>query len=961
MHGNCRRSLARLLPPLVLLSLKVAWAGSTVSVSFTPGSIAAMAGTGTAGNSGNGQSAVAATLREPGDVAVDGFGNVYIADTENNAVRRIDAQTKVISEVAGTGMPGHSGDNGPAVSAALCAPRGLAVDNSQNVWIADSCNNVIRKVNTSGVISTLTLTGTGATLSDPTALFLDPSGTLYVADTGNNRVGRINTSSGAFTTIAGNGTAGYRNDGSVATSAELNQPQGIAVDGSGVIYIADTGNNVIRRVDPTTGNISTVAGGGTASGADTLGDGSAATGAVLDSPTALAIDPSGSLLISDTGDDVVRRIDGSTGIISIIAGIDPSRWETISAIEPPLSLVADASALDADILRPEGLAMTAGGLLYIADTGNDLIRSVNMNVPFLSFLTSSSATLSITNTTGAPLTISEPSISGAEASDFTVDSNSCSSESVAPGATCQLQVSFRGNSSGTEQATLSLTAAGVKLPLTTMEAHGAGGGDLVVSPALLTFTATTGKASSSFLVSITNDTGSAVSLGTPTLVGSGASAFMISDNPCPGELASGSSCSLSVLFLPQSAGSYSAGLSIPGGASTVQLSGTATGSQSNTTGLTTLGGQPLAFIPVQPCRVADTRSTKGAFGGPIVGAGDTRTFAIPQSNCNIPSSAAAYSLNVTAVPAKSLGYLAVWPAGQPKPNVSTLNSDGRVKANAVIVGAGTSGGVSVYASDASHVIVDIDGYFVASGTVSALDFFPVTPCRLVDTRGSAGSLAGPSMTAGETRSFPLLTGSCNLPVGAQAYSLNFTVVPHGAFGYLSVWPSGEPQPYVSTLNAYTGTVTSNAAIVPAGTNGDVSAFVTHDTDLIIDVNGYFADPATNGLKLYTMTPCRALDTRDKEASAPVGTMEVPVETGTCALPATAAAYVFNATVVPPNALGYLALWPDGESKPLVSTLNSYDAAITSNLAIVPVTNGSIDAYLSQSSHLILDISGYFAP
>lgn len=127
----------------------------------------------------------------------------------------------------------------------------------------------------------------------------------------------------------------------------------------------------------------------------------------------------------------------------------------------------------------------------------------------------------------------------------------------------------------------------------------------------------------------------------------------------------------------------------------------------------------LQFIPVPPCRVADTRNSTGPFGGPEMSAGGTREFKIPQSACSIPSTAVAYSLNVTVVPSGTLGYLTMWPAGESRPTVSTLNSDGRVKANAAIVPAGTNGGVDVYVTDPTQVVLDIDGYFVPSGTRSA--------------------------------------------------------------------------------------------------------------------------------------------------------------------------------------------------------------------------------------------------
>ena len=133
-----------------------------------------------------------------------------------------------------------------------------------------------------------------------------------------------------------------------------------------------------------------------------------------------------------------------------------------------------------------------------------------------------------------------------------------------------------------------------------------------------------------------------------------------------------------------------------------------------------IGTPALQFVPVTPCRVVDTRSADGSFGGPELAGGTARDFAIPSSVCGIPSNAAAYSLNVTAIPDSGLGFLSIWPAGQTQPLVSTLNSDGRVKANAVIVPAGTNGGVAVYVSDPSHVILDINGYFLAGDTAALI-------------------------------------------------------------------------------------------------------------------------------------------------------------------------------------------------------------------------------------------------
>jgi hypothetical protein len=209
----------------------------------------------------------------------------------------------------------------------------------------------------------------------------------------------------------------------------------------------------------------------------------------------------------------------------------------------------------------------------------------------------------------------------------------------------------------------------------------------------------------------------------------------------------------------------------------------------------------------------------------------------------------------------------------------------------------------------------------------------------------------------------VLQGSCQIPASAQAYAFNATAVPHQTLGYLTLWPAGEPRPLVSTLNATTGTVVANAAIIKPGTNGDIDAYVNNDSDLVLDVNGYFA-PASSGpnpLNLYALIPCRALDTRQTTGLF-MGTIQESLINSPCAVTTAAQAYVLNATVVPQGALGYLTLWPDGVQKPPTSNLNSYDGAVASNLAIVlDGMTHEIDAYASNPTQLILDISSYFGP
>jgi len=294
-------------------------------------------------------------------------------------------------------------------------------------------------------------------------------------------------------------------------------------------------------------------------------------------------------------------------------------------------------------------------------------------------------------------------------------------------------------------------------------------------------------------------------------------------------------------------------------------------------------------------------------------------------------------------------------------------------ANAAIVPAGTNGDVSVFVSDDSEVIIDINGYF-APPDESALAFYPATPCRVADTRLAVGSFGGPPLAAAETRNWTIPSSACGIPPSAKAYSLNLTVVPPGPLIYLSTWPAGQPQPLVSTLNAIDGRVVANAAIVPAGDNGAISVFVSDPSDVIVDINGYFAPPGTGGLYFYPATPCRVADTRT--GFGKIGTFgppqlsgnasrDFPIPASGCGIPPSAQAFSLNMTVVPPGQLIYLTTWPSGVLQPLVSTLNSFLGKVVANAAIVPAGSGSLGAgsisvFVSDPTQLIIDVNGYFA-
>ena len=299
----------------------------TVTVPPPPGPIInTVAGNGTAGFSGDGGPATSASLNNPLEVAVDAAGNLYIADRANNRIRKVDT-SGTITTVAGTGTAGFSGDGGPAISASLNRPFGMAVDSAGNLFIADTSNQRVRKVDTTGTITTVAGNGTAAfsgdsgpatsaSLNSPAGVAVDSAGNLFIVDTLNQRVRKVNTS-GTITTVAGNGTGGFSGDGGPATSASLNSPNDVAVDSAGNLFIADISNHRVRKVD-TTGTITTVAGNGTGGFS---GDGGPAASASLFGPNDVAVDSAGNLFIAEQINHRIRKVTGGAAA-GLTAAID---------------------------------------------------------------------------------------------------------------------------------------------------------------------------------------------------------------------------------------------------------------------------------------------------------------------------------------------------------------------------------------------------------------------------------------------------------------------------------------------------------------------------------------------------------------------------------------------------------------------------------------------------------------
>jgi trimeric autotransporter adhesin len=265
----------------------------------------------------------------PKGIATDGSGNIYIVDPDKYCIRKVTVSTGNITTVAGTGAYGYNGDGIAATKSNLDSMTGVAVDGSGNIYIVDTGNQRIRKVTVStGIITTIAGTGvagddgdgiaaTRARVRTPYGVAVDGSGNIYIADTGNQRIRKVTVSTGIITAVAGTGAYGYNGDGIAATSADLQLPMGVAVDGSGNIYIADTGNQRIRKVTVSTGIITTIAGTGVFG---YNGDGIAATSADLQLPIGVAVDRSGNIYIADVNNSRVRKITVSTGIITTLAG-----------------------------------------------------------------------------------------------------------------------------------------------------------------------------------------------------------------------------------------------------------------------------------------------------------------------------------------------------------------------------------------------------------------------------------------------------------------------------------------------------------------------------------------------------------------------------------------------------------------------------------------------------------------
>ncbi|MBL8230020.1 MAG: hypothetical protein JNL98_16140 [Bryobacterales bacterium] len=341
-----------------------------------------------------------------------------------------------------------------------------------------------------------------------------------------------------------------------------------------------------------------------------------------------------------------------------------------------------------------------------------------------------------------------------------------------------------------------------------------------------------------------------------------------------------------------------------------------------------------------------------------------------------PSNAVAYVFNITLVPRGPADFVTVWPAGETRPAFWSIRSpDGQIVANSAIVKQGTGGAVQVYSSNDTDILIDIVGYFTDSTAISNLAFYPITPCRVVETRSDyrqpPGPFGPPSFGNRETRRFRLPSSPhCQIPTAA-AYALTMTTVPPGPLQFLTAWPAGGAQPNISQMNSPGGRVLANSVIIPANSDGSIDVFSFDRSDLVVDITGYFAPDNGQGLLYYPVTQCRLINTLDGSFPGSFGppimesettrTVPIPASTRCSGVPSTARGYVVNATALPNGSpMPFLTLWPTGQPRPNASTLNAFQGQVVTNQAIVPAgTNGAIDVYAFRRTHVVLEISGYF--
>ncbi len=738
------------------------------------------------------------------DVTVDWAGNVYFLDTVwftlsklNQTTGQItslpmapgytygisvDGQGNLYSAVAPGQNPG-SGEgavyvwNGtsqvPLISSGLTFPTGVSADGQGNLFIADPGAIAAYQWNASThqLVKAAALTPIAGQFTYPysrDATDVDFNGNFYVTDTVSGAVEEFLCSPSCGTGSVLDAVAG---------------PSGVTVDNQANIYFTSQTDNVIYEVSSPGGQLTEIA----HAVSIRTPNGTITIPSPVKLPNGLATDTQGNLYIADAGDVAIKKrtqawlqLESVNVNVSSGAGTGSITYQVIPANAP---LAANASS-SADWLAVTGVSR---GVISFAFTANPASSSRTASVSAFDVgftVTQSGATVAAAIISSAPSGAAITTTgSGCAPGTYTTPANLTWS----PGVNCTVSFTDPVFLGGVEYAFQSSTVNGSSLSHANPLTISSGGGTSPINAVYAAINATTRSTATHFAITApsTGTAGVPIQFAVTALNASNQTAVDYTD---PVHFTSTDPAAILPADAPltNGVGTFSASL-VTAGNTTLAADDLLFSSVDGSSGNIVISPPSgLRFVTVPPCRVADTRdSTKPAgFGPPSLAAAATRSFTIPDGPCTgIPANAQAYSLNVTVVPQGELGYVTVWPTGQNRPLASTLNSvDGEIVANAAIVPAGTTGAISLYATNNTDLVLDMNGYFVSNTDSNALAFYPVTPCRLVDTRaGAPQTIITGRLGAGISTTLPILSSVCAVPSSAQAYSLNFTLVPPGGW------------------------------------------------------------------------------------------------------------------------------------------------------------------------------------
>jgi hypothetical protein len=823
---------------------------AVTSGGMTAGDIYTVAGNAHFSFSGDGAAATNAVIGIPADLATDAAGNLFLADqSPTSVIRKVLASNGFIQTVVGEpDNNGYSGDNGPAGSGLLNRPYGVFLDHSGNLFIADTLNNAIREVPavtangmTAGDIYTIAGNGTAgftgdtglataALLNLPRGVSVDAAGNVFIADTGNSAIREIpiatanGMTAGHIYTIAGTlNTPGASGDTGVATAALLNHPNSVFVDLSNNIFIVDTGNDTVREIPATTvglmnaGDIYTVAGTSTVAGYS--GDNGAATSAQMNAPFGIYVDGAGNLFISDTNNNVVRKVTASTGNISTVAGDNTAGFSGDGG-----------PAVTAEMFQPLGVVGGITGNLLISDSGNNRVRNVTnlLNSAHLTATPSPLAfgsqaentasaplVLTLTNTGTSSLTVAAFTVTGGtNPGDFAATSTTCTGATLAAAATCTINVTFTPSTLTAETATVSITDDANSPVVVNLTGTGALPTATPSSPSIAFGNQIINTTSPAQMVTLTNSSAVTLTI-TSIAVTGGNNGDFAQTNTCGASVPAAGTCTISVTFTPSAVGARASAVVITDNAASSPQSIALTGTGVATAAVVVLNPTSLTFTSqntgttsaAKMVMLTNTGNATLTISGIAVGGANAADFA--QANTCGASVAASGTcvISVTFSPTA---------AGARAASVMLTDNANGSPQSILLTGIGAVSAPTVSLSPTSLT-------FASQLTTTASAVKTVT---LSNTGNSALTVSGITVTGANAADFKQ-TNTCGTSVAAGAncvISVTFTPSASGArAAAISIADNATGSPQVVALAgsgvsiSLTATGSTSATVTPGAT------------------------------------------------------------------------------------------------------------------------------------------------